>query len=380
MTSIRPVVVGWLLAGAAAWACPAAAHPVAQGALTVVVAADRVSVRAAVSTEEVLVAAVSGGRAHAPLLEIERGHGEYLLAHFRVAADGRPLRGRVVRVPEEPTDRPVYELEYGVPAGAPTRLSLEQDVLREFDFVPGNPWEATYVVRLERPEGVLREGLLLTSRAPLVLEVRHAPSGLDVLRVAREHLGHGVMHILTGWDHLLFVVALVLAVTTVRDLVLVVTAFTLAHSVTLTLAVLDVVRLPSSVVEPVIALSIVVVAGQNVIVPRRAQGTGRLLVLRLRTLSRTGLRGRPARRHGGSGRWSRRRRHRRLQRRRRDRAPARGPPPLRRPHRAVESAEGACGAEPRPRAAVWLGGNLCGRRLLSDRSAPMTRREVRAWH
>jgi len=278
MTSIRPVVVGWLLAGAAAWACPAAAHPVAQGALTVVVAADRVSVRAAVSTEEVLVAAVSGGRAHAPLLEIERGHGEYLLAHFRVAADGRPLRGRVVRVPEEPTDRPVYELEYGVPAGAPTRLSLEQDVLREFDFVSGNPWEATYVVRLERPEGVLREGLLLTSRAPLVLEVRHAPSGLDVLRVAREHLGHGVMHILTGWDHLLFVVALVLAVTTVRDLVLVVTAFTLAHSVTRTLAVLDVVRLPSSVVEPVIALSIVVVAGQNVIVPRRAQGTGRLLV------------------------------------------------------------------------------------------------------
>jgi HupE / UreJ protein len=277
MRLLRRVVIASLLAAAAAWAVPAAAHPVAQGALTVVVSADRVSVRAAVSSEEVLVAAVSGGRAHARLVESERSHGAYLLAHLRLAADGRALHGRVVRIPEAPTDRPVYELEYLVSGTPATRLSLEQDVLREFEFAPGNPWEATYVVRLERPDGVLREGLLLTSRAPLVVDLRRA-SGLDLLGVGREYLGHGVVHILTGWDHVLFVIALVLAVTTVRNLVLVVTAFTLAHSVTLTLAVLDVVRLPSSVVEPVIALSIVVVALQNAVVPRSARGVGRLAV------------------------------------------------------------------------------------------------------
>src|SRR5262245_5692840 len=276
MTSMRRVAIASLLV-AAAWTVPAEAHPVAQGAMTVVVAADRVSVRATVSSEEVLVAAVSGGRAHAPMLEIQRGHGAYLLAHLRLVADGRVLQGRVARVPEAATDRPVYELEYAVSDAPVTRLRLEQDVLREFDFAPGNPWEATYVMRLERSEGTLREGLLFTSRQPLVVDVRRA-SGLDLQGVAREYVGHGVAHILTGWDHVLFVIALVLAVTRVRDLVLVVTAFTLAHSVTLTLAVIDVVRLPPSVVEPVIALSIVVVALQNALVPRSARGVGRLAV------------------------------------------------------------------------------------------------------
>ncbi|WP_459906024.1 HupE/UreJ family protein [Caballeronia sp. HLA56] len=87
----------------------------------------------------------------------------------------------------------------------------------------------------------------------------------------------GVHHILTGYDHLLFGCALVLAVITLWDLVKVVTAFTVAHSITLTLAALNLVHLPTSVVEPLISASIVFVALQNVFWPGCARGRSRLL-------------------------------------------------------------------------------------------------------
>jgi hydrogenase/urease accessory protein HupE len=87
---------------------------------------------------------------------------------------------------------------------------------------------------------------------------------------------HGILHILTGYDHLLFILALALAVTSLWDLIKVVSAFTLAHTITLTSAVLNIVRLPSHFVEPMIAGSIVFVALTNVFWPQRSRGTVRL--------------------------------------------------------------------------------------------------------
>ncbi|WP_273129614.1 HupE/UreJ family protein [Metabacillus sp. HB246100] len=73
----------------------------------------------------------------------------------------------------------------------------------------------------------------------------------------------GMEHILTGYDHLLFLFALLLAKQTFKDYVKVVTAFTVAHSITLTLGYLDIINLPSLLVESIIALSIVYVAIEN---------------------------------------------------------------------------------------------------------------------
>jgi hydrogenase/urease accessory protein HupE len=72
----------------------------------------------------------------------------------------------------------------------------------------------------------------------------------------------GVEHILLGFDHLLFVVALMLLVPNRRRLVVTITAFTLAHSITLAATVLDLVRIPIAPVEAVIALSIVLVCAE----------------------------------------------------------------------------------------------------------------------
>ena len=75
----------------------------------------------------------------------------------------------------------------------------------------------------------------------------------------------GIAHILSGWDHLLFLAALVLGAATVRALVATVSAFTVAHSLTLALAALGVVAPSTRWVEPAIAASIVCVAAENLL-------------------------------------------------------------------------------------------------------------------
>ncbi|MBD8531045.1 MULTISPECIES: HupE/UreJ family protein [unclassified Massilia] len=82
----------------------------------------------------------------------------------------------------------------------------------------------------------------------------------------------GVEHILTGFDHLLFLCALLVTVSRIKPMLAIVTAFTLAHSATLALAALDVVALPSSLVEPLIAVSIIVACLDNLL--RRGDGGG----------------------------------------------------------------------------------------------------------
>jgi hydrogenase/urease accessory protein HupE len=86
-----------------------------------------------------------------------------------------------------------------------------------------------------------------------------------VVAVVRKFLTEGIHHILIGPDHLLFLVGLLLLGGTARRLALIVTAFTLAHSVTLSLAALNLVTPPARVIEPAIALSIVYVGADNLL-------------------------------------------------------------------------------------------------------------------
>ena len=84
--------------------------------------------------------------------------------------------------------------------------------------------------------------------------------------VVRKFLPSGVHHILIGPDHLLFLIGLLLLGGTLGRLLLIVTGFTIAHSITLTLAALNLVSPPASVIEPAIALSIIYVGVDNLMV------------------------------------------------------------------------------------------------------------------
>lgn len=115
--------------------------------------------------------------------------------------------------------------------------------------------DALILARL--PDGRSVRGLVNAERAAFLVPARES-----ALSVARGYGELGIEHLLTGLDHVLFVVGLVLLVTGWRSLVATITAFTLGHSVTLSLAVLGVVDIPSRLFELAIAFSILILGAE----------------------------------------------------------------------------------------------------------------------
>ena len=89
-------------------------------------------------------------------------------------------------------------------------------------------------------------------------------------------LALGVRHILTGYDHLLFLLALLVVTQRFWASLKIITCFTIAHSITLAMATLNAVVFPSRIVEPMIAGSIIYVSVENLV--RRGEPTGRWLL------------------------------------------------------------------------------------------------------
>lgn len=106
----------------------------------------------------------------------------------------------------------------------------------------------------DAPQALLDAGhieIVLTAPAP------------PLMVTLRQYLTTGVEHIFLGYDHVAFLVAIVLWARQLWPVIKIVTAFTIAHSITLSLAALDVVVIPSAIIEPAIAASIVFVALEN---------------------------------------------------------------------------------------------------------------------
>ncbi len=110
-------------------------------------------------------------------------------------------------------------------------------------------------MRIESLGGATQTERLSPAKTTFVVQATPGSS-----EVAATYLHLGVEHILFGFDHLLFVLALVILVRDWRRVVLTVTAFTVAHSITLAVATLGLVNVPGPPVEAAIALSIVLVA------------------------------------------------------------------------------------------------------------------------
>lgn len=121
------------------------------------------------------------------------------------------------------------------------------------------------LVRTETSNGVTTT--LVRPTTPYVV-IAAEESRLSVTRV---YVVHGIEHILGGYDHLLFVLALVLIVKNRRRLVATITAFTAAHSITLALATLGFVNVPGPPVEAMIAMSILLLATEIVRAQRGAE-------------------------------------------------------------------------------------------------------------
>ena len=125
----------------------------------------------------------------------------------------------------------------------------------EFSGLPATRLDV--LVRLQRADGTVQLGRVLRLEPHFV--VTASPGSFEVVRT---YTVLGIEHILTGFDHLLFVLALVILVKGLRRLIATITAFTVAHSLSLVAATLGWVHVPGPPVEASIALSIVFVAGE----------------------------------------------------------------------------------------------------------------------
>lgn len=111
------------------------------------------------------------------------------------------------------------------------------------------------VVRVARPDGTVHHAILSADAPQLTMT-----EDRDRSRSFFEYVMLGVEHLLTGWDHLAFVIGLLVLFGWHRRLIGAVTAFTVGHSLTLGLAVFRIVQLPQALVEALIAMTIVVLA------------------------------------------------------------------------------------------------------------------------
>lgn len=122
-----------------------------------------------------------------------------------------------------------------------------------------------------------RDGLshsrLLTAQSPS-LALRHSPQNVDVLAGATLS---GVVHLLAGWDHLLFIIGLTLWLRRGKPLLIAITSFTLGHSLTLALATTGLLTVPVTMAELAIAASLLFMAVQ--LSRPAAQRTGTAVVM-----------------------------------------------------------------------------------------------------
>lgn len=128
---------------------------------------------------------------------------------------------------------------------------------------------ANSVVDIAFPPMVSATSALVTATTSPVMPTNPVVSFHEFIKL-------GIEHILTGYDHLLFLLGLLVVCRRVSSMMLIITCFTLAHSLTLALAALNVVSIPSRVVEPLIAASIIFVGIENLV--RRGEPKGRWLL------------------------------------------------------------------------------------------------------
>lgn len=177
----------------------------------------------------------------------------YASEHLWLEHDGTrcPVRDEP-RVLAAPDGWRVFAWRIDCPAG---ERVMHGDLLREV-----NP-SHLHFARLRGADGRLVERVLAESDDTWPVDAEAGRSGAGTSFAG--YVALGLQHILSGWDHLAFVAALLLLADTLREVATLVTAFTLAHSVTLALAVLGLVRPESAGIESLIGFSIALVAAEN---------------------------------------------------------------------------------------------------------------------
>jgi hydrogenase/urease accessory protein HupE len=180
------------------------------------------------------------------------GLGSLALQAIDLRIDGRPLDGRVDDIASQEGNAIRVRLRYVRTPG--WRLSVRSAVASR--LARGH----RQLLSIRKDDDSLLAQSMLDANTDGAGDVSVSSTRADT---ARQFFVLGVQHIVGGYDHLLFLGALLLVARAVRDVIATLTAFTVAHSLTLGLAVTGVVNVPARIVEPLIAASIVYVGLEN---------------------------------------------------------------------------------------------------------------------
>ena len=186
----------------------------------------------------------------------------YIRNHLQISATGKPceLQGAPQALAATEQFRR-FELRYTCPA----EKDIELQSHAFFELVPSH----VTLAQIETADGSFVEQLFTKdSQSYAIGRTDNAMRDAGFL----QYVGMGINHILTGVDHMSFLVGLVLISRRLRDLVFVVTGFTLGHSATLALAVTGILRPHAEYIDALVALTIALIGAENIAVATHRPG------------------------------------------------------------------------------------------------------------
>ncbi len=180
-----------------------------------------------------------------------------------IAGDTLALTPASANIVEDELGNAFVDLAYGaVLRERPWRVTLAVRVFSDFGPQHKNLAKIVY-------EGEVQQSIFTV--ADPVQSFTFEGGSVSLLEQVRQFVWLGMEHIFIGYDHILFLIGLIAVGGTFWNLVKIVSAFTVAHSITLVLAALQVVVVPSRVVESIIALSIIYIAVENFLIKNSDQ-------------------------------------------------------------------------------------------------------------
>jgi hydrogenase/urease accessory protein HupE len=261
--SPRLLLFFYLSAGAWFGLISARAHQPGLSTVSLDLGTNRITAQFIVAWQELEDVAALDSNHDRTLSDEEFGVGKARLVRlgetaFSLESDGRMLSLKSpVKVQREDITGLRFDLEFELPFTQV--LTLTSEIIAELQR--GH----RQIVTVRGTDGVTIGEAVLERDRPTVDVPLFAAANQPKSSAAGQFLLMGLEHILTGWDHLAFLFGLLVIGGKLRDAVKIITSFTLAHSLTLALATCDVISIPSRVVEPLIAASIVYVGFENIL-------------------------------------------------------------------------------------------------------------------
>ena len=180
---------------------------------------------------------------------------------FVIAADGKVAKDKSIRSRLDENNNVEVRLDFG-PVVFST-LEIQSNLIASL------PLGHRQYLQVQNLAGeTVFERLLSASAHRVTVQMPHTSASMapfETVRSFANFLSLGVKHILTGYDHLLFLLGLLIVARGFVSALTIITSFTIAHSITLTVATLHLVQIPSRIVEPLIAASIVFVGVENLL-------------------------------------------------------------------------------------------------------------------